>query len=468
MKLDIAEIKKRFQVSQLLALTLESGRIMIDLMRQDTDGIRVMRSLEIPFGSERVVSDPVKLGQELAAQLAAAGIRERRCVVCIPPGWALTTATDIPEVSPEDLRGYLELRAEREFPIAVSDLRLAHCAYQLPDGQHRATLAAVANKRIGAVETMLATAGCRAVSISLGITQCLPRPETPAALHFLANGNHVDVVVAAGGGIVALRSIDRPVESDEKTFDATGFCRDVRIALGSLPESVRQQVRHAHFGGSAASAEALSNEIRPQLQRMGIESLGAPLPEPNAPGGAVDAATLHLHKQRVAFEFVTPQVNRWQATFQKFDSKRRRMMIAGAVACILLPIVAFMVRSRIEGNLETEWNGMSRRAAEVDDLQQKIRQFRPWFEPAPQSVRLLEALMNSFPDQGDVWAKSIQLSDNSKVICTGFARSTAARLAFQESLRKRPDVTGLQVQQVRGQNPENFSITFRWEPKDAK
>jgi len=29
----------------------------------------------------------------------------------------------------------------------------------------------------------------------------------PATMHFLANGSHVDVVVTAGGGIAALRSL---------------------------------------------------------------------------------------------------------------------------------------------------------------------------------------------------------------------------------------------------------------------
>ncbi|MDB6154596.1 MAG: hypothetical protein JWL90_3049 [Chthoniobacteraceae bacterium] len=469
MKLDIAEIKKRLQVANALAVTLESGRIVVEWMRHDTDGDRIVRSISLPSGSERVLRDPAKIGQELAALLAAEGIKERRCVVCIPPGWALTTATDVPDMNEEDLRGYLELRAEREFPIAVSDLRLAYCAYNLPDGQKRATLAAVANKRIAAVELMLENAGCRAVSISLGITGCLPKPETPAALHFLANGNHVDVVVAAGGGIVALRSIEGPVDAGENPFDAAGFCRDVRIALGSLPETVRQQVRQAHFSGASAAAETLSNEIRPQLHRMGIESLGAALPDLNTPGTAVDAARHYFKRERVAFEFVIPQVNRWQATFQRFDNKRRRMMVGAAAALILIPIIAFMVRSHIESNLETEWEGMRRNVTQLDATQQKIRQFRPWFDPTAQSVRLLEGLMSAFPDRGDVWAKSIQISnDKSTVTCTGFARTPAARLAFVETLRKRPEITNLLTQGLRGQNPETFTISFTWEPKDAK
>jgi len=105
-----------------------------------------------------VVANPERAGQELAAALTAAGIAEKRCVVCVPPGWALTTSTEVPSVGAEDLRGYLELRAEREFPVAAADLRVAHCAYALPDGSRRATLAAIPAKRMEAVSQMLETA----------------------------------------------------------------------------------------------------------------------------------------------------------------------------------------------------------------------------------------------------------------------------------------------------------------------
>ena len=125
MKLDLATLKKRFQPRTVLAITLESARIAVDLVRRDEGGSSVVRSFSLPIGAEAVIADAEKAGQLFAEQLAAAGIREKRCVVCVPAGWALTTSTDVPGFDAADLRGYLELRAEREFPIPVSDLRIA-------------------------------------------------------------------------------------------------------------------------------------------------------------------------------------------------------------------------------------------------------------------------------------------------------------------------------------------------------
>jgi hypothetical protein len=465
----IAAVQKRLQVRSILAVTIESGRMVVALVRRDENGISVVRSFEMANGAEALVNGAEKIGTELAAQLGAAGIREKRCVVCVPASWALTTATDIPDISGDDLRGYLELRAEREFPAGAADLKLAHCSYALPDGKLRATIAGLPAKRVDAVERMLAAAGCRPVSLSLGLDACLPN-NSDAALHFLANGTHVDLVVASGGGIAALRSLPGIAKSEPSDFDPVSFSREVRITLGRLPAGIRQQVREAHFGGTPTSAANLRQEIAPHLQRMGIQTRQETglVPRGEHPSAALAAAEHHLRQEAVAFEFLPPQVNRWQVLLQRFDSRRRRWMLAAAVGLVFLPILVFFVRSRIESSLTAEWNGMKRNVSDLEQLQLRIRQYRPWFETAPQALQVIEGLIAAFPEQGDVWAKSIQIDDTNKVTCSGFARSQTAVLGVLERLRGRPDVTEVQVQQMRGANPVQFTFTFKAGAHDAK
>ena len=119
----------------------------------------------------------------------------------------------------------MELRAEKEFPISVSDLRLASCSYRLPDGKQRATLAALPAKKMAAVEKMLEVAGCKVMSISLGLDDCVGCAEEPTQLHFVANGNHVDVVIAAGGGIASATSSSWPARTGTiVTCKSEGCC----------------------------------------------------------------------------------------------------------------------------------------------------------------------------------------------------------------------------------------------------
>jgi len=467
MKLDLDELKKRLRARSALAITIESGRVVVQQVHGEEEAGKPSASFSIPVGDESLLKDPEKAGQLLTTALSAAGIRERQCAVSVPPGWAMTASTDLPEVGAEDLRGYLELRAEREFSISATELRLGYCAYSLPNGQRRATLAALSSKKIEAVERMLEIAHRHASSISLSLDKCLSQPLT--MLHFLTNGDHTDVVITAGGGVAGLRSLPGPVTSGDTVFDPVAFCRDVRITLGRLPEAVRQQIRHAAFSGP--SAEKLCVQTRYNLLRMGIESpaynYAAPAAESTteATGAAADTALRMLRREPIAFEFVVPEVNRWEVLFQRFDTKRRRWLILAAVGLVLLPLLLLFIRSQIEGHLERQWNGMARTANELDGLQQKIHQFRPWFEPTPEGLQMIESLVAAFPDQGDVWAKSIQVAEGYKVTCTGFARTQPALIGLLDRLRARPDITALQVQQIRGENPIQFSITYKWQPQ---
>ncbi len=111
---------------------------------------------------------------------------------------------------------------------------------------------------------------------------------------------------------------------------------------------------------------------------------------------------------------------------------------------------------------------MRKNVAELDALQQKIRRFRPWFEPTPQSLQLLQSLVAAFPEQGDVWAKSVQIGEGSKVTCTGLARSQPALMGLLDRLRARPDISGVSLQQIRGDNPIQFSVTYKWEARHEK
>lgn len=447
------ELRKRLQTAQTLGVTIEPGRIAIDLVRRDETGVRTVRSFALPITVEALLANPEAAGAEFATQLMAGNIRERRCAVCVPPGWALTAPTDLPEMSDEDLRSYLELRAERDFPIAPSELRLAHCAFRLPDGARAATLAGAPVKKLDAVERMLTKAGCRAVSISLGLDRCLASNGSTGALHFLAGAGSVDLVTVSGGGVAALRTL-------AARNDAASLFPEVRISLGRLPAALRAGILAASFEGGAEAAGRLFDGLHEPLQRAGIASALAP-DETGGRAGAL-AAERWLRRAPAAFEFVAPKVNAWQQRARQFDSGRRRWIIAAAAALVLLPILAFIIRSSMEGGLNNDWNGMRNNVAELETIQQKIRQFRPWFDQTPTGVAILESLAAAFPDAGDVWAKSIEINDDSKVTCTGFARNTVALTNLREALRRRPNVADLSVQQVRGENPVQFTLIYKW------
>jgi hypothetical protein len=97
---------------------------------------------------------------------------------------------------------------------------------------------------------------------------------------------------------------------------------------------------------------------------------------------------------------------------------------------------------------------------ELTTLQERIRTFRPWFDPVPGGVDALAGLVAAFPDSGEVWAKSVELKDDGRMVCAGFARDQAAWMEFVDRLRAQAEVANLQVQSVRGENPVQFVVNF--------
>ena len=119
--------------------------------------------------------------------------------------------------------------------------------------------------------------------------------------------------------------------------------------------------------------------------------------------------------------------------------------------------------------------------ADLENVQQKTRKFRSWFEPGPEKLQALKTLIGAFPDRGDVWTRSVQItavidkgdagartiqsSTASSVTVSGFARSNSALMGLQDNISKQPGVTALKMKQIRGNNPIQFTLTFKWEPK---
>ena len=468
MKTGLSEWRSRWRIPAVLGITIETERLVVDHVRRENGGSRVLRTMDLPLGADRVVEDPDAAGRELAALLAGQGVRERRCVVCVPPAWALSAAADVPEVAAEDLRSYFELCAEREFPLPTADLHLAHSTYQLPEGGLRATLAALPRKRIEAVRQMLLVAACRPVSISLALDPELAEAHggESGSLNVLVNGSHVDFIVSAGGGVAALRSVPTHAKTDPSSQQ---IGRELRITLGRLPKTVRGQVHKARFLGARTVVESLLESTQSQLHLLGLQGM-VPLQRDRSadaahtlPGVARAAAARHLQGQPVLFEFVAPEVTRWQLFRRRYDSRLHRWLAGIVLAGLVLPAVILFARSQIEGNLRREWEQIRPTVAEITSLQDRIRQFRPWFDPAPHGVHAMAGLVAAFPESGEVWARSVELKDDSRVVCAGFARTEAARMEFVDRLRAQPGVANLQTGPVLGENPVQFIVNFTWQ-----
>ena len=101
---------------------------------------------------------------------------------------------------------------------------------------------------------------------------------------------------------------------------------------------------------------------------------------------------------------------------------------------------------------------------ELEALQGKLREFRPWFAAGTPSIDCLHSLVNAFPETGDIWATRIDLKEDGQVSCAGFARNQGVWMEFLNRLSGQSGVSELQVRSVRGEEPLQVDFSFVLNP----
>jgi len=99
---------------------------------------------------------------------------------------------------------------------------------------------------------------------------------------------------------------------------------------------------------------------------------------------------------------------------------------------------------------------------DLDALQQQILQYRPWFDDSFTGLSILRQLTLSFPEDGVVSAKTVEIHDGNVVTCAGVSRDNTALLRMLHQLGAASGVNDLKVDQIRGKSPGQFSFTFLW------
>lgn len=105
---------------------------------------------------------------------------------------------------------------------------------------------------------------------------------------------------------------------------------------------------------------------------------------------------------------------------------------------------------------------MSPKVKDLEDVQARIRKFRPWYEEVPVSLGVLQRVTEAFPADGAVTAKTFEIRGGVAVSVTGVTRDQPSLLKTLEQLRATKEVAGVKVEQIRGRTPMQFTFDFKW------
>jgi hypothetical protein len=476
-------------VSSLLGLMLDGSRLEGAALRRTNGSVEVKKTFSFVLSLDPLTADPELVGREIQKQLEAAGVRERRCAVCLPLSWALTLNTKLPDLPEADLASFLQLESERGFPQGPDALMLAQSRYRTPGGEAYATLVAVPREHVTRLEAVLKAARLRPLSFSLGIS-ALQRPDEASSNGVLAlapGEKSVAMQVSCGGGVAVLRTVEGnfELEGGEQQLQAELVARETRITLGQLPPDLREAVKRLRVFGRSDAAEQLAEQLRPRVEPMGIKvesvrdyspnEFGVHLPAGTAVSPALSLAARLLAGQGAGFEFLPPKISKWTQIKTRYASGPLAMAGAAAAAVLLVFVLAFLVQQIIIWHWQGKWDAISKRVTALDKIQKdNIAKYRPWFDTSYRSLSVLRRITESFPQSGVVYAKSFEIretTDNRQPVtlvnCSGTARSQQALGLMKQALDVTKEITNVHMD-TKGTAPAiEFNLSFQWKRRGA-
>jgi hypothetical protein len=131
-------------------------------------------------------------------------------------------------------------------------------------------------------------------------------------------------------------------------------------------------------------------------------------------------------------------------------------------ALVVLVLGAFGWQEYRLWSLRSEWQGMAAPVTELEGVQARIREYRPWYDTSFRNLTIMKRIIECLPDNGSVTARSVEIHGPASVSVTGTARDNASLLRTLDQLRQAKEIQGLKIEQIRGKTPAQFTFTFRW------
>ncbi len=460
----------------VLGLTLDNGVLEAAWLRRTNGSAEIKKIVRAPLTLDLLRNEAELVGQEIRNILNEAGIRERKCVVGLPSEWIMSMQTTLPELAEEDVDSFLQLEAEQKFPANLDQLQIAVSRQQTDTGRHATQLGATISQ-ISRFEAILTAAQLKPIQLNPSIAAlpgAVPK-NGEGTITAVIGEDRIGLLVAAGGGIVTIRSLDNVVdlESGEKRLLSNVVSRELRITLGQMPEDLKSRVSQMQVFGAGHLAAQLVAELKPMLdaneisvqqitQAEGIQH-GLTLKGEATPSRALGLAAQFLSDSRSQLDFLPPKPTFWQQISSRYSGKKLAYGggVAGAVAVLVCGM--FIYQQVQLSSLRSEWNGMKDEVAGLDDLQTQIRTFRPWYDQSVASLHILKSVTEAFPEEGSVSARTVDIRNQSAVTVTGVAENNSDFLNMLDNLRDQKTVAQLKVDQMRGKAPLQFSFNFNWQ-----
>jgi hypothetical protein len=466
--------------SSVLGIAIDGNRLEAVVVRRSGGSLQVRQSVSAAMALAPLTGDPELVGREIRNHLETAGIRENRCVVCLPLTWVLTLQTKLPDISGADLDSYLQIEAERGFSSGYESLFITRSMFKAPNGEKFVTLLAVPRANLDMLERALRAAKLKPRAFAMGISANQSPSQQPNSrvLTLALSSFGLELQVSGGGGIIALRSLDAAVESEgaRRKVSADLVARELRITLGQLPGGFSDGPGPIKIFGEGDTMRQFVTEISPRLSALGlrVEPMDRPAavsfdtaPKPEIAASPVLAlASAYVLSSDVGPDFLPPKVAPWRQFVSTKLSTQKLAYAGGAAAVILLILGGLFGWQQVRlYTLNRDWDKIKDQVTQLETDDASIQKYRPWFGQNHMALQIMARLTDAFPDYGYVSVKSLEVQNLSSISVRGIATTMPYFNQVRETLGKIPGVREVHADTV-GQPPQiSFNLTYTWIPR---
>jgi hypothetical protein len=470
--------KSKNRTSAVLGLAIDANRLEAAVVRRSGSSVQVRQSVIAPLALSPLTGDPELVGREIRNHLESAGIRENRCVVCIPLTWILSLQVKVPEMPPADVESFLQIEAERGFTSGSDSLFITRSMFKAPNGDHYATLLAVPRNHLDLLDRALKAANLKPMAFAVGISATQsPSQAAGRVLTLALTGHGLELQVTGGGGIIALRSLDAAVDAEgaRRSVSADLVARELRITLGQLPGGFSEASGPIKIFGDPDTTRQFVSDIAPRLAvlNLRVEPMDRPasVTFETAPKGEISTssalalAAAYVSNTDIGPDLLPPKVSPWKQ-FVTTKLGTQKLAYAGMAAALVVLIVGGLFGwQQIQlFQLRSQWNAMAAEVNTLDDDMAKLQKYHPWFDDSYPALTVLAKLTSAFPDEGSITAKSIEVRDLTTVTVHGSAKTQAVFNATREKLGSIPGCVNVKGDTTGTAPQMQYNLAFDWNP----
>jgi hypothetical protein len=435
---------------------------------------RVLHAAEFPLPEGDAPQDAVALGSALRQFLRQNHFTASHCVIGLGSRWLVAKEKSLPPTTPDLLAGVLSIATEREFASDSKDLAFDYSGPIRSAQGDSVLLVAAPHQQVEHLTAMAQAAGLKAAAVTsstMALASATKGASSARRLVLSVSRTAAELSVQSGGGFQLVRRL--PVSSAAGWLD--DLAGELRRVVVLLPGTQAQPQAPDLLIWNASGLPA--EELGALGKRLSLEARLCKYPSDLgiadgavAPGGEFAAATAlavaGLGEPPLAVDFLHSRL-----------SPRKKLILRNkvswgiglAAAIFLAGLLLFLDWQKEEQevqDLKDQLDGMKDSLVSAKDVVDKVAFARGWYDRRPRHMDCLRELTLAFPAEGRIWATSLAIGEDMRVLLSGKASDEKAVLEVVDRLGGNPrfaEVKPLYIREVGGGSSEvSFAISLKF------